>query len=166
LKYRLAHVERKRLLKANPLSFGTANSVSNEDTSTIAGYLDNMANAATNDSNVMASILAKLDALTVQVDKIKQQQQRAPAKTTTPPTTTTTTPPTTPFVARVYTQAEALRFFDPTGYCSTHGWRVKAGHTSATCTKRNPHHKEGATRADTMRGCNKNKGWETNPNPM
>ena len=72
LKYRLAHVERKRLLKANPLSFGTANSVSNEDTGTIIGYLDNMANAATNDSNIMASILAKLDALTVQVNKIKQ----------------------------------------------------------------------------------------------
>ena len=162
VKYRLAHVECKRLLKANPLSFGTANSVTNDDTSTIAGYLDNLALAATNDSSVMASILAKLEALTVLVNIIKQQQHQAAATTTTP----STTPTTTPYVARVYTNAEALRLFDPTGYCSTHGWRVKAGHTSATCTKRNPHHKEGATRADTMRGCNKNKGWETNPNPM
>ncbi len=65
-----------------------------------------------------------------------------------------------------YTQAEALRIFDPTGYCHNHGWRVHATHSSATCRKKGRRHNDAATRADTKGGSNKYKGWDTNPNPM
>jgi hypothetical protein len=66
----------------------------------------------------------------------------------------------------VYTQAQALHIFDPAGYCSTHGYRVVALHTSKTCKKKGPHHNVNAMRADTKQGSKTNKGWETNPNPM
>jgi hypothetical protein len=55
---------------------------------------------------------------------------------------------------------------DPAGYCSTHGYRVVALHTSQTCKKKVPHHNVNATRVDTKQGSKTNKGWETNPNPM
>jgi hypothetical protein len=70
------------------------------------------------------------------------------------------------FKARVYTQAKALALFDKKGYCHTHGWRVRESHTSKTCERKGKHHNDDATRGDTKLGSNKNRGWETNPDPM
>lgn len=151
VKYREAHLERKRLLLANPNSFGgAANNVITMDNSAIEGYLNNLANAATNDSAIMATLLAQIQALTARLDNLP------------PPTIKKDKE----FKAKVFTQAEALGIFDKTGYCHTHGWRVKASHSSKTCERRGRNHNEDATRADTKRGSNKNKGWETNPDPM
>jgi hypothetical protein len=155
-KYREAHLERKRLLKATPSgSFGgTANHVTNTtDTSAIEGYLDNLANAATNDNAVMTALIAQIQALTARLDNMPAQGTNA-------------APKRKEFKARVYTQAEALALFDKKGYCHTHGWRVKESHTSKTCERKGKHHNDDATRGDTKRGSNKNKGWETNPDPM
>jgi len=186
-KYRQANVERLRLLRAQANAFGGAatgaatmvitnvtNSTAND--TALADALTQIANASTNDNSLLASMVAQLTALTTRMDSM-QHSGPTPATTTrgatptgpTPPATTTTPhPPRAPRQprGRTFTQAEALQIFDPTGYCSTHGWRVKASHTSKTCTRRNQWHKEDATRADTMGGCNRNKGWETNPNPM
>ena len=164
-----ADQERKRLQRANPTSFGVANHVNSSpvDNALIASALDNIANAATNDSTLMSSILAQLTALSTRMDAMQQQQ--GTRTTTLPPANPPplpTTPAKTPFVPRVYTQAEALRVFDPAGYCHTHGWRVHKNHTSATCRRKDRRHDDAGTRADTKGGSNKNKGWETNPNPM
>ena len=43
------------------------------NTPVIEGYLDNLANAATNNSAVMAILLAKLDELTNKVNTMQQQ---------------------------------------------------------------------------------------------
>ena len=161
LKYREANVERMRLLKANPTSFGAANNVSGSDmkaeTAAIEAALNSIANAATSDSALMTQIMAQLKAITTRMDTLQHGQTQPapknPAKSS-------------KFVPRVYTQAEALAIFDPTGYCSTHGWRVHASHTSLTCKKQGKNHNTAATRANTMGGSNKNKGWETNTNPM
>ena len=184
-KYREANVERLRLLRATTNAFGgTATGVPtmviNNVTSTpseLTNALTQIANAATNDQALLASMVAQMAALTTRMDTMHNSGV-TPATTTSGTTPTTPTPPTTattpqparaprtPRTPKTYTQADALRIFDPAGYCSTHGWRVTASHTSKTCTKRNQWHKEDATRADTMGGCNRNKGWETNPNPM
>jgi hypothetical protein len=51
--------------------------------------------------------------------------------------------------------------WDPNGYCWTHGFKVKCGHSSASCTHRKDGHDATATRADTKNGSNWNKGWPT-----
>ena len=154
--YREANIARNRLLRANPLAFGAANHVSETglDTAAITMALDNIANAATNDSNVINALIARIKALETQ------------ARNVPPPDVPPTLPLAPPFVPRVYTQAKALTIFDVNNYCWSHGWRVHKNHTSATCKKKNRGHKDEATRSNTMGGSNKNKGWETNPNPM
>ncbi len=149
-KYREANVERLCLLCANLNSFGAANNVTDTQITSdaIATALDNIANSATNDSTLMSNMLARLAALTTRLDGMQQYHGvvTPPANPTTPPPPTLTK---TLWVPKVYTQAQALRIFDPAGYCSTHGYRVVASHTSKTCKKKGPHHNVNATRADT-----------------
>ena len=124
------------LLKANPTSFGAANNVSDSNMkvehAAIKAALTNIANSATSDSTLMTQIMAQLKTITTRMDTL-QRGQPPPAA----PTQSTTKEPSksSKFVPRVYTQAEALAIFDPNGYCSTHGWRVHATHTSLTCKK-------------------------------
>ena len=159
--FRLANIERDRILKANPLAFGAANHVADTsiDNAAITLALDNIANAATNDSNLIATLMERIRAL-----ELKAGQP--PPIIDNRATNNTNTTGTIPFVPRVYTLAEALAIFDPAGYCHTHGYRVHKSHTSAKCKKKKRGHKNEATRADTMGGSTKNQGWETNPNPM
>ena len=163
--YRLANIERDRILKANPLAFGVANHVVDTgiDNAAITLALDNIANAATNDASLIATLMDRIKALEL---KASTQARLPPIIDTGTTRTTNTTTGAIPFVPRVYTLAEALAIFDTTGYCHTHGWRVHASHTSAKCKKKKRGHKDAATRTDTMGGSNKNQGWETNPNPM
>jgi hypothetical protein len=166
--FRAANIARNRLLKANPLAFGVANHAADMsfDTAAISSALDNIANAATNDSNIIATLMARIKALET------AQSRRAAVPPALPPATPTAVPipapttPATPYVPRIYTQAEALATFDVNNYCWTHGWRVHTNHTSASCKKKRRGHNKDATRADTKGGSNKNQGWETNPNPM
>jgi hypothetical protein len=161
IRYRAANIERNRLLKLNPLAFGAANHVTDTitDNAAITMALDNIPNAATNDSNLIATLMERINALELQA---RQPRQPPPGTTT----TNTTTTGATPYVPCVYMLADALATFDINGYCHTHGWRVHASHTSDKCKKKRRGHKNEATRANTMGGSNKNKGWETNPNPM
>lgn len=163
--YREANIARTRLLKANPLAFRAANHVTDTslDTAAITLALDNIANAATNDSNVIATLMARIKAL----ETLARRATVPPAIPPAVPSGAPTVPITpTPYVPRIYTQAEALATFDVNNYCYTHGWRVHTNHTSASCKKKRRGHDKDATRADTKGGSNKNQGWETNPNPM
>jgi hypothetical protein len=47
--------------------------------------------------------------------------------------------------------------WDPTGYCLPHGFKVKCGHTSATCAHCKTGHNATATRLDTKGGSKANK---------
>ncbi len=69
-KYREANVERLRLLRANPNSFGAANNVTDTQITgdAIAMALDNIANSATNNSTLMSNMLVQLAALTTRLD--------------------------------------------------------------------------------------------------
>ena len=165
--------------RAHANAFGGATTTANYATTTanntaISDALDQIINAATNDNSLLATMVAQLAALLTRLDTMQQPSGGTTPATTTSTTplanTTTPTPPTTTAQMRqpreVYTQADALSRFDPTGYCSAHGYRVVASHTSKICKFRGPHHNENATREDTKNGCKRYKGWETNPNPM
>jgi hypothetical protein len=101
-KYREANVERLRLLRADPNSFGAANNVTDTQTTSdaITTTLDNSANSATNDSTLMSNMLAQLATLTTRLDGMQQYHG-----VVTPPANPTTPPPmaltTTPWVQRV-----------------------------------------------------------------
>jgi hypothetical protein len=49
--------------------------------------------------------------------------------------------------------------WDPTSYCSLHGFKVKRGHTGATCAYCKEGHNAAATRLDTKGGSEANKRW-------
>jgi hypothetical protein len=53
--------------------------------------------------------------------------------------------------------------WDRTGYCWSHGFKVKAGHTSSTCTSRKSGHQPGATQTNKMGGSILNAGWPATP---
>jgi hypothetical protein len=49
--------------------------------------------------------------------------------------------------------------WETTGYCSTHGFKVKRGHTSATCTHQQDKHNTAATRSNPKGSSKANKNW-------
>ena len=49
--------------------------------------------------------------------------------------------------------------YDPEGYCWTHGFKCRKGHTSATCGTPHMGHKREATRRNIMGGSLANKEW-------
>jgi hypothetical protein len=49
--------------------------------------------------------------------------------------------------------------WDPTGYCLTHGFIVKRGHTSATCTHQQDGHNTAAIQSNTNGSSKANKNW-------
>ena len=48
---------------------------------------------------------------------------------------------------------------EPMGYCWSHGWRVRKGHSSSTCSRRKTGHNATATQENTKGGSDYNKGW-------
>jgi hypothetical protein len=49
--------------------------------------------------------------------------------------------------------------WDPSGYCWSHGYKVKKGHNSKTCKTRGEGHQESATRSNIIGGNEANKTW-------
>jgi len=121
-------------------------------------YLDNIANAATNEKAVLKELVAtnskqsetistqaqNIKSLTHQVQKLHEQisslKNRSGRHSNTPPTSEWT--PVS------------------NGYCWSHGYRVAPGHSSLTCIRPLPGHKKEATRRNIMGGSTKDKGWE------
>ena len=48
---------------------------------------------------------------------------------------------------------------EPKGYCWSHKWRVRKGHSSSTCSKRKTGHDATANWENTKSGSGYNKGW-------
>ena len=62
--------------------------------------------------------------------------------------------------AREAAMSRYERNLDPDGYCHTHGYKVKKGHTSVICSNPDEGHKKGATRAKPLGGSDANKDWK------
>ena len=121
-------------------------------------YLDNIANAATNEKAVLEELVStnskqsetistqaqNIKSLTHQVQKLHEQisslKNRSGRHSSTPPTSTWT--PVTD------------------GYCWSHGYRCAPGHSSLTCRRPLPGHQKDSTRRHIMGGSTANKGWE------
>lgn len=123
------------------------NSVAGQETlaASVTSALDNLANAATADRSSLNNLLSRNEQLSVKNDELST------------------------VVARMEKELAALKAgqatspqieFEPGGYCWTHGYKLKKGHSSSTCRKRKEGHVATATRGDTKGGSDKNKGWD------
>jgi len=174
--YRAAHIARKRQLLASGTAMppSTANALIAEDNvhltegtfTRLDGYLDNLAAAATTERTTLqslteanAALVANLTALTTSVASLTAAYTSLAAvqHTSVPPGTAMQQPRRTRAITRPLTTLPTT----PGGYCWTHGFRVREGHSSATCANKAEGHKDTATRANTMGGSMVNKGWES-----
>jgi hypothetical protein len=171
--YLQAHRDRARLIQAQGGggNIGSANSAGTftlppTSASRLTEYLDNIANAATQDSSQLQLLIASNNTLIEQNRKLASDMAALSSRVsnatptiapTIPPTITPTVTPGTP---RTPAQLLAKRLlkYDPNLYCYTHGFLVR--HDSAACTHPNATHKRDATKADTKGGSEWNKGWE------
>ncbi len=173
--YRAAHLARKRQLLASGTALpaspaqafltGHEAAIPEEPFAKLDGYLDNLAAAATTERTTLQSLTDANAALVANVTALTASVASLTAAYTTLATTrrTGSTPPaaptsqprrTRPYTRPLPTQPNAHI------YCWTHGFRVREGHTSLTCTNKAEGHKEAATRTNTMGGSMVNKGWD------
>ena len=162
-----AHRERLRLIQASGgISLGSANAagglrgiIPSPTTDRLNSYLDNIANAATQDSHQLKLLLESNKTLIEQNRLLAEQFTALSARVNTA-TPTTTPPPSGTRKTPAQLLTKRLTKYSPTNYCHTHGYMVHATHTSATCNTPGPNHITTATRADTKGGVEYNKGWE------
>jgi hypothetical protein len=165
-----AHRERLRLIQAaGGTTLGNANAaggqrgtLSSPTTKRLDSYLDNLANAATQDSVQMGLLLESNKTLIEQNRLLAEQFTALSARfNATPTTPSPSRPPAgTPRKTPAQLREKRLTKYSTTNYCHTHGYMVNATHTSATCKTPGPNHVTTATRADTKGGVDYNKGWE------
>ncbi len=174
--YRAAHIARKRQLLASGTArpASTSNAFLTEDDASVAegtftrldGYLDNLAAAAMNERTTLQSLteanvalVANVTALTTSVASLTAAYTTMAAihRTGSAPTIAPTQQPRR---TRTNTRPSTTLPTMPGGYCWTHGFRVREGHSSLTCANKAEGHKDAATRANTMGGSMVNKGWD------
>ena len=167
--YRAAHLARKRQLLAAGHAPGGAHAVTGTeyDPTTIPqdtydkldGYLNNIAAAATNDGKLLERMVESNTCLASYVTSLTASVASLTAAYTL--LANKITPEATQRPQKMQQKRPERVKAAANGYCWTHGFRVREGHTSATCTGKAEGHKNTATRANTMGGSNANKGWDT-----
>ena len=165
-----AHQERLRLIQAaGGTTLGNANAaggqrgtLSSPTTERLDSYLDNLANAATQDSVQMGLLLESNKTLIEQNRLLVEQFTALSARfNATPTTPSPSRPPAgTPRKTPAQLREKRLTKFSTTNYCHTHGYMVNATHTSATCKTPGPNHVTTTTREYTKGEVEFNKGWE------
>jgi hypothetical protein len=129
-----------------------------EQAQQMAMSLDNLANESIQKNTTIESLVATNAALTKAVQEI---QKILLHMSTSPPTTGTPAPATTPDIKRTQPAhwSPIKPAWDKEGYCWSHGFKVKVGHSSLTCTSRKAGHQAGATRTNTLGGSTFNTGY-------
>ena len=165
--YREAHIARKRQLLASGGSepMGGAHSVTAHTPALLTpstyaqldGYLDNLANAATQEKTTLADLVASNVSLTASVATLTTNLANLTAAYS---ILANGKPPPALQAAPRGGRPRGSGVYAVGGYCWTHGFQVHKNHSSATCKHKADGHKDCATRANTMNGSTANKGWE------
>ena len=123
--------------------------------------LDNLANAAVEKNGTIESLVkanlaltkavaereSNLQALTTAITKLSNQRSKGGDSGSGGGGATVGGPAVDPAV------------FDPLGYCWSHGYKCKHGHSSATCNKKKAGHQDTAKRGDIQGGATWNVDW-------
>ena len=131
--------EQRDITKLTGTDFqGHANSAREDELSErMVASLDNLANAAVQKNDTVEKLVISNKTLTDTVATLTNDITRL----------------TTAIAAlKANKSTKAPQACDPNGYCWTHSFKVKFGHSSKMCTKRKEGHKEDAMRSNTMGG--------------
>ena len=171
IKYRAAHIARKRQLLATGTAepMGRANAVLPDtyplDTfDKLDGYLDNLANAATHEKSTLAQLVDTNATLAANNATLATSLAALAAAYSL--LATGASPAAAPNNgkrnnAHHGTRGTGGQKFAPNGYCWMHGYKVGLHHNSGSCKAKGSGHKDTATRANPMNGSSDNKGWDT-----
>jgi hypothetical protein len=142
---------------ANNSTFAHQAATNSEQPTMMAKSLDNLANAAIQKNNTVE----KLVTANMKLAKAPANANTAIAQLCLPnPPNPPSTPSTSTKNNHRPSHWSAIKpDWDPTGYCSTHGFKVKCGHTSATCTHQQDGHNTSATIFDPKGSSKANKNW-------
>ncbi len=131
----------------------------------MASSLNNLANATIQKNTTIENLVATNATLTKAIADIQlsiAQMDAAGIPTSPAPTAPA---PLTDACVRLSHWSNTKHAWDKVRCCWTHGYKVKVGHTSATCTSCRTGHQPGTTRANIMGGSTHNIRYPTPDTP-
>jgi hypothetical protein len=144
-------------------TFGANQAAEIEQAQQMATSLDNLANASIQKNTTIENLVATNAALTKSIQDIQRTLATMMTAQTPTPGPLAFVPPGQPTGENTPTRPShwttVKPAWDKTGYCWSHGFKVKIGHNSSTCTSRKTGHQAGATRTNTMGGSTFHTGW-------
>jgi hypothetical protein len=148
-------------MTAGDTMFGTNQATKFEQAQQMASSLDNLENATIQKSTTIENLVATNAMLTKAIADIQLSIARMCAAGVL--TFHTTSSPTPVTEARVCPShwSNTKPAWDKVGYCFTHGYKIKVGHNSSTCSARKTGHQPSAIRANIMSGSTYNTGYPT-----
>ena len=146
-------------------TFGANQAAEIEQAQQMATSLDNLANASIQKNATIDNLVATNAAFSKAIQDIQRTLATMMTTHTPAPGVPVLAPPgqptgeNPPACPSHWTTVKPA--WDRTGYCWSHGFKVKLGHNSCTCTSRKTGHQAGATWTNTMGGSTFNAGWPT-----
>jgi hypothetical protein len=146
-------------MTANKTTFGVNQATELDQAQQMASFLDNLANATIQKNTTIKNLVATNATLTKTIADIQLSiAKMCTAGISTFPALTAPAPLTEACV-RPSHWSNTKPAWDKVGYCWMHGYKVKVGHTSNTCSLRRTGHQPGTTRANIMGGSTHNVGY-------
>eukprot|EP00804_Cyclotella_cryptica_P023498 CCRYP_012117-RA/>CCRYP_012117-RA protein AED:0.24 eAED:0.24 QI:0/0/0/1/0/0/3/0/464 len=118
--------------------------------------LDNLANAAIQKNDTVKKLVLTNNQLAAANATLTDHVTRLQAQNTTLLNLLEKQARGGPSGVKVSSPTDNNNVWDPSGYCWTHGFKVKKGHTSKTCKTRSAGHQKGAIRQNIMGGSQAN----------
>ncbi len=144
-------------------TFGANQATELEQAQQMVTSLDNLANTSTHKNATIDNLTATNAALSKAIQDIQCTLGTMMTNQTPTPGTPTLSGQPTGERIRPTNWGTVKPPWDRTGYCWSHRFKVKVGHTSCTCTSRKTCHQSGATQINTMDGSTFNAGWPAAP---
>jgi hypothetical protein len=149
-------------MTASDTAFGTNQAIKLQQVQQMVSSLDNLANATIQKNITIKNLVATNATLTKAIVDIQLFIARmCAAGVPTSPAPTAPAPLTEAHVCPSHL-SNTKPAWDKVGYCWMHRYKVKVGHTSATCSSRKTGHQPSATRVNIMGGNVNNAGYPTN----
>jgi hypothetical protein len=152
-------------MTAGKTTFGVNQAAKLKQAQQIASSLNNLANATIQKNTTIENLVVTNTTLTKAITNIQLFiAQMCVASVPTSPTPAAPAPMTEAHF-RPSHWSNTKSAWDKAGYCWTHGYKVKVGHFSTTCSLCKTGHQPSATRANIMGGSTYNIGYPTPTTP-
>jgi hypothetical protein len=152
-------------MTAGKTTFGANQAAELKQAQQMASSLNNLMNATIEKNTTIKNLVATNATLTKAIANIQLSIRQMCAAGI--PTSPAPTAPILLMKAHVCPShwSNTKPAWDKVGYCWMHGYKVKVGHSSTTCSSCRTGHQPGATRANIMGGSTHNIGYPTPATP-